>query len=111
MTPSTDIEKRYCGCCYCGRGWQYDGDEPSDELVKEVCEHESVCPKNPYTKRIAELESEVERLKAKLARAVEIAHRVAYTDSPDLWEELDKLDPDLWEKLDQLEATLKEPTK
>lgn len=36
------------------------------------------------TKSLAEVE-------ANLRRAIEIAHEVAYSDSPDLWEELDKI--------------------
>ncbi|MFZ0617035.1 MAG: hypothetical protein WAN16_11405 [Chthoniobacterales bacterium] len=74
------------------------GNTYRSKLCRERERHQDALLR--HSEELAASKAEVERLKANLARAVEIAHRVAYTDSPDLWEELD-----------QLEATLKEPTK
>lgn len=45
-------------CLYCRKAWPHPGGpEPPAELVMEVCGHEAICPENPYTKRIKELET------------------------------------------------------
>lgn len=119
-TDNPEPDKRYCGCCYCGKCWEYEGREPSYELVKEVGDHESVCPKNPYTNRVKELEAEVERLKmraaaidnitfdqadrlneceANLARAIEIAVNLSY----------DYADTEYDDELDLLKSTISAP--
>ena len=44
-------------CCYCGKAWNYDGVSPKDELMEEAVDHEKICPENPYTMRIREVEA------------------------------------------------------
>lgn len=60
-TPETDAaemseRKRGIICAYCGMAWGYEDASPTPELIKEACDHESVCEKNPYTAQIRELQ-------------------------------------------------------
>lgn len=41
-------------CPYCG----YEDESPTPELIKEACDHESICKKNPYTAQIRNLKHE-----------------------------------------------------
>ncbi len=54
--------KRGIICAYCGIAWGYDDESPTPELIKEACDHESICEKNPYTAQIRKLEREFNRL-------------------------------------------------
>ena len=42
-------------CCFCGKAWSYDGHSPTEPLMKEACDHEKVCEKNPYLHEITQL--------------------------------------------------------
>jgi hypothetical protein len=44
-------------CVFCGMGFGYAGQEPDEETLKDACEHEAHCPKNPYLEEIAELKN------------------------------------------------------
>jgi hypothetical protein len=50
--------KRGIICAYCGIAWGYDDESPTPELIKEACDHESICEKNPYTAQIRNLKRE-----------------------------------------------------
>ena len=50
--------KRGIVCAYCGMAWGYEGETPTPELIKEACDHEAVCVKNPYTAQIRNLKRE-----------------------------------------------------
>ena len=57
---SETTKRRGIVCVFCGQGWGYEGDDPTDELIKEALDHESKCLRNPYIE-------EIERLKAMCA--------------------------------------------
>ena len=50
--------KRGIICAYCGMAWGYDDESPTPELIKEACDHETICVKNPYTAQIRNLKRE-----------------------------------------------------
>jgi hypothetical protein len=51
-------EKRERGlvCLFCGEGFGYAGQTPDEATLKAACDHEALCPRNPY-------KAEVERLR------------------------------------------------
>ena len=46
-------------CCFCGEAWGYEGEQPTEALLREAMDHEAKCPKNPYV-------AEIKRLKERL---------------------------------------------
>lgn len=59
--------KRGIICAYCGMAWGYDDESPTPELIKEACDHESICEKNPYTAQIRNLKRELAEARELLA--------------------------------------------
>ena len=61
--PEQGEEKAERGlvCCFCGKGFGYAGTKPDEAIPKAACDHEAVCPKNPYLAEITTLRSHLER--------------------------------------------------
>ena len=67
--------KRGIICAYCGMAWGYEGESPTPELIKEACDHESICEKNPYTAQIRNLKQERDEVLEQNAKLRDIAER------------------------------------
>lgn len=46
-------------CVFCGEGFGYVGETPTDEELEQAVNHEKKCPKNPYIAKIDRLKSEL----------------------------------------------------
>lgn len=75
--------KRGIVCAYCGMAWGYEGETPSTELIKEACNHESVCEKNPYISQISNLRRERDEARYQNKKFLEALKWIAerYDDS------------------------------
>lgn len=62
----SDNSKRGIVCCFCGEAWGYEGETPSEELIKNAYEHERTCLSNPYIIQIKSLEEENTKLKLQI---------------------------------------------
>lgn len=52
---ATGSAKRGIVCAFCGEAWGYDGEQPTEEMLKAAVEHEAQCPKNPYRNLVQRL--------------------------------------------------------
>jgi hypothetical protein len=66
---SGEQHERGLVCLFCGEGFGYAGQEPSEEILRTAVEHEAKCLNNPYKARIIQLESENARLRGIIERA------------------------------------------
>ena len=53
------LRERGIVCYFCGKAWEYKGEHPPEELLREAVDHEMICEKNPYIARIRQLEEAV----------------------------------------------------
>ena len=56
--------KRGIVCCFCGEAWGYEGDNPTDALLKAAVDHEAECPRNPYISEINTLRNALREIHA-----------------------------------------------
>jgi hypothetical protein len=65
-------------CCFCGAFWTYvEGVDDRDALIKKATEHESICDRNPYTAKIAQLERELSHALKLAEDNGKLAHQTA----------------------------------
>jgi hypothetical protein len=55
LHPAGSARKRGLVCMFCGEAWGYEGEQPTEALLKDAVEHEAKCPRNPYLAEIASL--------------------------------------------------------
>ena len=65
--------KRGIICAYCDMAWGYDDESPTPELIKEACDHEAICEKNPYTAQIRNLKRERDKLREALREVLKVS--------------------------------------
>ena len=71
--------KRGIICAYCGMAWGYDDESPTPELIKEACDHEAICEKNPYTAQIRNLKQERDEAREELEDVSKERDQLKYT--------------------------------
>ena len=57
-------EERGLVCLFCGEGFGYAGQTPDEATLKAACDHEALCPRNPYKAQVETLREAGRRLLA-----------------------------------------------
>jgi len=65
----SDERERGLVCVFCGAGFGYAGEQPTEYILKASVDHEKECPNNPYLAEIAALKSALKERNVKI-RAV-----------------------------------------
>ena len=63
LASATGSATRGLVCCFCGEGWGYEGEKPTEDLLKEAVGHEAKCPRNPYLSEISRLRAALESIR------------------------------------------------
>ena len=75
--------KRGLVCCFCGEGWGYEGEQPTEALLKEAVDHEAQRPRNPYLSEISRLRSTLERIRSFPVHSEPVGEAYAMQDIAD----------------------------